>query len=187
LPSPSPSPSPLPSFEEPAVPLAKPVEIIKEGCPLLLDAASNELGVAKGKLQIAIAKAMATNPDIQLCEACSKLVNSARVLQDADGSKAKALARLVNELAAPDVPPSPEQMTSIADAMAGHSGDGTYYAQAGEYLDAMVAYVQVLNKDMNAPVGDSVAFVMDKYGKNLLDNSNQNLAAYVEARLSALQ
>jgi hypothetical protein len=33
-----------------------------------------------------------------------------------------------------------------------------------EYIDAFVQYVAVLDTEMGSPVGDSVAFVMEKHG-----------------------
>jgi hypothetical protein len=55
-----------------------------------------------------------------------------------------------------------------------------------EYVDAFVQYVAVLDTELGAPVGDSVAFVMDKYGTGLTEAENANIGAYVAARLAAL-
>jgi hypothetical protein len=55
-----------------------------------------------------------------------------------------------------------------------------------EYIDAFVQYVAVLDTELGSPVGDSVAFVMDKYGAGMTGSENGNIAAFVAARLEAI-
>jgi hypothetical protein len=170
----------------PAAPLPLPVEVKLSGCPVLLDAVSNELGVSKDTIQISIENALAVNPNIQPCDTCAKLVNAVAVLKDADGSRMAALAQVINQIAPADVPFTPEMGTLIATAFADNAAkEGSNYAVAAEYLDAFVAYVAVLDTQMGSPVGDSVAFVMDKHGTGIRENSNPNIAAYIAMRLSA--
>jgi len=169
----------------PAAPLPLPVEVKLSGCPVLLDAASNELGVSKDTIQISIQNALAVNPNIQPCDTCAKLVNAVAVLKDADGSKMAALAAVINQIAPADVPFTPEMGTMIATAFAENTmAEGSNYAVAAEYLDAFVNYVAALDT-MGSPVGDSTAFVMAKYGTGISENANPNIAAYVAIRLAA--
>ena len=91
---------------------------------------------------------------------------------------------VVNEFVAPDAPIAPEQMASIASAMVSPEA-GTYYAAAGQWLDALAEYVGILNTEMGFSVPDSVAAV-DKYVTPITEGDNVSLAAYVAARLAAL-
>ncbi len=59
------------------------------------------------------------------------------------------------------------------------------YAKAIGYIDAFTGYVATLNDELGAPVGDSAAFVMGKYGEPLA--SNPNMAAYVQMRVAEAQ
>ncbi len=71
--------------------------------------------------------------------------------------------------------------TSIATAFEG-AAEGTQYASAMEYIDAFVQYIAVLDTELGAPVGDSVAFVMDKYGAGVTGSDNANIGAFVATR-----
>lgn len=53
-----------------------------------------------------------------------------------------------------------------------------------EYIDAFVQYVAVLNTELGSPAGDSVAFVMEKYGAGLAESGNANLIGYIKLRLA---
>ena len=177
--------------EEEAAPLLAPVaplvqfEIPRvEGCPALTLAAAAELGIAGETLQVGIGNALALNPSIQPCQACEALVNAAGILRDEDGSRMAAMVQMFNALAPADAPFTPEMATSIAMAFEG-AEEGTQYASAMEYIDAFVQYVAVLDIDLGSPVGDSVAFVMDKYGADITGSDNSNIAAFVAIRLEA--
>jgi hypothetical protein len=168
-----------------AAPLPLSIEVKLSGCPVLLDAVSNELGISKDVFQISIGNMLAVNPNIQPCEACAKLVNAAAVLKDADGSRMAALAQVINTIAPADMPFTPEMGTMIATAFADNAAkEGSNYAVAAEYLDAFVNYVAVLDTQMGSPTGDSAAFVMAKYGTGINENANPNIAAYVTMRLA---
>jgi hypothetical protein len=95
-----------------------------------------------------------------------------------------ALAAVVNEVAPPDVPPSPEQMILIAATLASHTNDDTQYAAAGQWLDTLALYVGILNNELGYSKAESVAFA-DKYVAPVRGTS-PNIAAYVESRLAAL-
>jgi len=156
-----------------------------DGCPVLVAAASAELGIPGDTIEVSLANSYALNTDIQPCETCARLVNAAAILADADGSAMAAMNQVFNELAPAGAPYTPEVAASIVTAFAGRVNDGTQYATAIEYIDAFVNYIAVLNSEMGSPVGDSVAFTMQKYGSGVTGSDNANMAAFVAARLEA--
>ncbi len=156
------------------------------GCPAIMAAAADELGIEDSEIEVMVANAMAAAGDIQPCDTCARLVNAAAILRDDDGSRMAALAEVLNTVAPADVPFTPEVGTLIAAAFEGHAGDGTAYATALEYVDAFVEYVRVLDTEMGSPVGDSVEFAMEKYGAGINASPNDNVAAYVASRLEAI-
>ncbi|MHC4535641.1 MAG: hypothetical protein ACYS6K_16955, partial [Planctomycetota bacterium] len=160
-------------------------EIGLDGCPVLVAAASAELGIPGDTIEVSLANSYALNTDIQPCETCARLVNAAAILADADGSAMAAMNQVFNELAPAGAPYTPEMATSIVTAFAGRVNDGTQYATAIEYIDAFVNYIAVLDSEMGTPVGDSVAFTMQKYGSGITGSDNANMAAFVAARLEA--
>ena len=155
------------------------------GCPALMDWLAVEIGVPAEDIQVALAGALALNTDIQPCEMCARLMGASKTLEDADGTQIAAMARVVNEFVTTPAPPSPEQMTSIAAALALHVDDGTYYASAGKWIDALVAYVGIMNTEMGYSASDASAFA-DKYLAPVTETGNVTLTAYVTARLAAL-
>jgi len=172
-------------FFAPVAPLAQ-FEIPRiEGCPALTQAAAIELGITAETLQVAIGNALALNPTIQPCHACATLVNAANILRDEDGSRMAAMAQVFNTLAPADAPFTPEMATSIAMAFGG-AAEGSQYASVMEYIDAFVQYAAVLDTELGSPVGDSVAFVMGKYGEGVTGSDNGNIAAFVATRLEAI-
>ena len=96
-----------------------------------------------------------------------------------------AMVQTFNAMAPVDAPFSPEMATSIAMAL-GDAAEGTQYASVMEYVDAFVQYVAVLDTGLGSPVGDSVAFVMEKYGAGITDGQNSNIAAFIVTRLEAI-
>jgi hypothetical protein len=156
------------------------------GCPAVIAAAAEELGISQDNIQVTMGDSMAAASDIQPCDTCSRLVNAARVLDDEDGSRFAALVEVINSVAPANMPFTPEIGTQIAAAFEQNMAEGTAYATASEYMDAFVQYVSILDKEMKSPVGDSVAFVMGKHGQNIGSSANPNLAAYIAARLEAI-
>ena len=73
-------------------------------------------------------------------------------------------------------------MASTLSALSQHRGDGTRYAAAVEWLDALTAYVNILNTEIGWTKDKSVQFVMDKYGYEL-DNGT---AMFVQMYLQSL-
>jgi filamentous hemagglutinin family protein len=166
--------APLPVIETPRV----------EGCPGLMLAASLELGIASETVQVGIGNALALNPSLQPCEACASIVNAAKILRDPDGTRMAALVQTFNTLAPANTPMSPEMEASIATAFA-DAPEGSQYALAKEYIDAFVQYASVLDNQLGSPVGDSTNFVMTKYGTGITQSNNNNVAAYLTARIQS--
>ncbi|MHC4963267.1 MAG: Ig-like domain-containing protein [Planctomycetota bacterium] len=88
LPPPPPTPTPTPVLElAPVAPLAD-YEIPRlVGCPAEMEAAANELATNSDQLQLLIANAMATNPNLQPCDACANLLTAATVLKQMDNDR----------------------------------------------------------------------------------------------------
>jgi filamentous hemagglutinin family protein len=175
---------------EEGVPLMPPAPIYEEelgkgGCPTLMAWLANEVGVPAENIQVFVTNALAGSPGIQPCDMCARLVNASVIMQDPAGTRIAALTQVLNEFVTTPAPPSPEQMTSIAAAFAEHVNDGTFYASAGEWIDALVAYVTILNTEMGFSTADSVAFAQ-KYLTPVTEAGNVTLTAYVQARLAAL-
>ena len=168
-----------------AAPLPEEVEFIISGCPALIEWTAEELGMDGQMAQVWIAGTLASSSDIQPCDACANLKSAAAVLQDADGTHIAALAQVINEFVSSAAPPSEEQMASIADAIANKSEEGNAYALAGEYIDAIVAYVGIM-EDLGYSPEDSITVVSDKYVAPLIERGNTTLAVYVAVRLTSL-
>jgi hypothetical protein len=162
------------------------IEVQTSGCPALVKWVAEEVGIDQRMVQIWITNSLASTGDIQPCDACAGLKNSAQILQDADGSHIAALTQVINEFASSNTPPTEEQMASIADAIARNTDEDSYYAVAGEYLDALATYVGVLNNDMGFSAVESVQFVTDKYVGRLAQGDNVGVATFIAASLAAL-
>ena len=171
----------------PPAPGLERVEFVISGCPALVKWASTELGIDERRMQIWAINTLASSRDIQPCDACERLKNVAAILRDDGGTHVAALAQVVNELASNTAPPSPEQMASVADTISRNARANNQYAVAGEYLDALVAYVGILNNEMSFSTNESIMFAVDKYVAPLAESQNTGLAAYLAARLAALE
>lgn len=172
--TPDPVVPPLPALEIPQL----------KGCPVEMQAAAAELGIPAETLQLTIRNSLATNPNIQPCDACARLVTAAAILSDADGIRLAAMNAVFNTLAPADAPFTPEASAAIVTAFAQMAEQDRQYALASEYIDAFVQYVAVLNNELKAPIGDPVAFVLNKHGAALSGESiNPNAAAYILSRL----
>ncbi len=167
---------------------AAPVPVIRipeaEGCPAVIDAAATEIGMPRQTIQVSLARAMAGNAGIQPCDTCSRLVASAAILRDADGSGMAALVAVINSIAPANVPYTPEIGTAIATAFEENRSENTQYARALEYIEAFVQYISIVQNQMGLPIDDPVAFTLEKYGTGLSEQTNPNVAAYVGARLA---
>lgn len=170
----------------PPAPGLESVQFDISGCPALVKWAAAELGIDERMMQIWTVNTLASSRDIQPCDACEKLKNVAAILRDDGGTRIAALAQVISELASNTAPPTPEQMASVADVISRNSQANNHYAAAGEYVDALVAYVGVLNNDLAFSTEESIMFAVDKYVAPLAENQNAGMAAYIAARLAAL-
>ncbi|NIP23910.1 MAG: hypothetical protein GWN67_06950 [Phycisphaerae bacterium] len=161
-------------------------EIKNGGCPALIDMLAAELGINAEDLQVAIANTFVSSTNIQACKMAAGLMNAAKTLKDPSGSGVASLEQVINEFLTEGAPATDEQMNQIAAALADHKGDGTYYAMAGEWLNALVKYVDILINDLGFSVDDATTLVMDKYGAEIKDSDNASLlVAYIDANLLA--
>ncbi len=176
---------PVPLYT-PAAPGLEPVNVEVSGCPALVKWAAVEIGTDERTIQVWMARALASAKDIQPCNTCADLKAAATILQDDGGKRLAALAEVINEFAASDAPPTEEQMASIADAIANDIEGNVQYAAAREYIDALAAYVGILNTQMGISTVDSMQIATDNYVAPLAESENVGVAAYVAARLTAL-
>lgn len=176
---------PPPSFVEAApLPILELPEL--KGCPVELEAAAAEVGLGPEELQLLVGNSLAANPNIQPCDACASLVESARILQDADGAYMAAMNNVFNSIAPANMPFSPETETLIVTAFSRMSDEQPRYAAAMEYIDAFVNYIAVLDTELGSPVEDSAAYALAKYGSPVTDNPNGNMTAYVMSRVEGI-
>jgi hypothetical protein len=159
-------------------------EFAEGGCPALMTWFADEVGMPEDQIQVVVQDAFASATDIQPCEACARLRDAATVLDDEEGVYMVALGQVVNEFTAPGAPIAPEQMALVASAVAS-AEPGTNYAAAGQWLDALVRYVAVMNTEMGFSATEAVAFA-GKYTTPVTEGDDAGLASYVEARLAGL-
>jgi len=136
--------------------------------------------------QAYLAGAFLQASDLRPQQAAAQLRQLAGLLHDTDGSRIAALGRVINEFAQPDVPPSPEQFASIGQAFAIHVNDGTHYATAKQWLDALAEYTMLLISEIGWSPDDSVAFVMSKYGPTVTEASDVGVVAFIQMHLEDL-
>ena len=136
--------------------------------------------------QAYLAGAFLQASDMRPQQAAAQLRQLAGLLHDTDGSRIAALGRVINEFAQPDVPPSPEQFASIGQAFAIHVNDGTHYATAKQWLDALAEYTMLLISEIGWSPDDSVAFVMSKYGPTVTEASDVGVVAFIQMHLEDL-
>jgi len=170
----------------PAAPVPERLEFEISGSPALAKWVALELGVDERMIDIWAVNTLASTKNIQPYDSYVGLKNAAKILQDADGSHIAALTQVINEFASSTAPPTEEQMASIADAITRNTDTDSYYAVAGEYLDALVTYIGILNNDMGFSAAESVQFVTDKYVGRLAQGENVGVAAFIAASLAAL-
>jgi hypothetical protein len=186
-PCPEPEPEPEPTFATAAapVPLVRFPEVL--GCPAVISAATEEVGVPPQAIQLWIGKSLASNIDIQPCDVCSRIVEAAAVLRDSDGSRFAALAEIINSIAPADMPFSPEFGVQIVESLRQMSDEDNRYAVALEYMDAFVEYANILEKELPGLVDSPVEFVMAKYGSSIIDDDNANIATFVAMQLQTVE
>ena len=161
-----------------------PFEVADE-CPALTAWAAEELAL-EGDIETYLTGAYVYTTDLRPCEVCARLMDAATILADDDGAQIAALGRVISEFVTPLAPMSEEQMASISQALALHTGDETHYAAAGEWMDALVEYIGILNSEIGWSTADSVAFVTDKYVGPATADADATVVAFVETQLAAL-
>ena len=174
-------PIPPPSFPEYGLPITEEFEM--GGCPALMQWAAGELNIDGAEVQIFFAEALANAPEIDACDMCSRLKDATEVLADLDGARIAAVSEIVNTYVQPGVPFAPEMAASITQAIANNSAEENTYAMAGAYVDAVVAYVAILDKDLGWAQEDALAFFLEKRGTSMMENENADIASYVLSRL----
>jgi len=181
--------APLPLLEIPEL----------KGCPAVMEAAALELAVNSDELQLLIANSMATNPNLQPCDACENLLEAAAALKGINEQTLAAMNGIFNTLAPIDAPFTPEVSASIQtafanfrekDAQLAAMTDEEYqeyqqYAVTEEVIEAFVSYVAVLDNDLKLPVGDAMTLVMDKYFESIDTSGNPNIGAYIIEQIQA--
>jgi hypothetical protein len=160
---------------------------------------ANELGLCEGDpqrggdesrcqelAQAYLAGAFLQSTDLRPHQAATQLRNLVEILHDTGGTRIAALGRVVNEFSQPSMPPSPEQFASISQAFAQHTNDGTHYAAAGQWLDALTEYVAILNTEIGWSEDESIAFVMGKYGTAITDAGDVSVTAFIQMHLEGI-
>jgi hypothetical protein len=195
-------PTPTPVVANLAAPLPKLEAPEIDGCPMLLSAVANELGTNSAHIQISFGnsgrvgsdvgtvnstsgRALTDTSDIQACNSCAKIVEYAAILRDSQGLSMAAMAEVFNQVAPAGAPFTPEMETAIAMAFAENAGneETPQYAAAMTYIEAFVGYVTVVETELGSPIDNTVEYVLAKYGGNLDAAENENIQAYVQARL----
>ena len=136
--------------------------------------------------QAYLAGAFLQATDLRPYRAAARLRDLVEILHDTDGTRIAGLIRTVNEFSNPDMPPSPEQFALIAQTFAQHTDDGTHYAAAGNWLDSLTEYVDILTTDIGWSHEESVAFVMSKYGTSITEAGDIGVTAYVQMYLEGV-
>lgn len=136
--------------------------------------------------QAYLAGAFLQATDLRPHRAATQLRNLVQILHDEGGTRISALSRVVGEFVLAAGPPSEEQMASIASAFATHANDGTHYATAGQWLDALTEYVAILTSEIGWSADESIAFVMGKYATTLTETGDVTTAAFIQMRLEAV-
>ncbi|MHC4616844.1 MAG: autotransporter outer membrane beta-barrel domain-containing protein [Planctomycetota bacterium] len=147
------------------------------------DQRGEDEGFCQEITQAYLAGAFLQSTDLRPYRAANRLRDLADLLHDADGSRIAALVQVVNEFVPAPVPPSDEQMTLIVSAFEQHVNDGTHYAAAGQWLDALTEYVGILSAEIGWPADESVAFVMGKYCTPVTEGGHVGVAAFIQMHL----
>ena len=172
---------------------------VLSGCPAEMDAAAAELAVNSDQLQMMIANSMATNPNMQPCDACANLLTAAAALRGINEETLAAMNMIFNSYAPSGAPFTPEALASITTAFADFRDsdprlalmtDEEYaeyqqYAMADELVEAFVSDVAVLENDLKLTASDPIALVMDKYGEAIEATGNPNISTYLIEQMEA--
>jgi hypothetical protein len=142
-------------------------------------------GACRDALQAFLAQTFLQSTDVAPWDVASRLRQIADLLLGSGSEGIAALISVVNEFVDPAAPPSPEQFASIRQALA-DGGEGTYYGEAREWLNTLVQYVLILQKEFGWSADESIAFVMGKYGPSPSDPANATLLAFLQMHLAGV-
>jgi filamentous hemagglutinin family protein len=152
--------------EEPAHLVQPGPEEYENACELEKAAMAAQLGMTVKQLEDSFADILLQSPDAkrELCETCARFISSAKTMVDASDTGVAALGKVISQFVRPDVPITEENMASVNQVLALHAEDDTYYAAAGEWLDALVQYVGILNNEIGWSAEDAMMFAIEKHG-----------------------
>jgi fibronectin-binding autotransporter adhesin len=170
------------------VPLVPPVplevedrgEVEEDERDALMQWLVEELGESNVQTYLARAYPPSLNTDLRPYKAAARLRNFATIIKDTQGEHIAALTQVVNEFIATPIPPSEEQMALIVSALTEQPEEGTHYAAAGQWIEALVEYTGVLSTEIGWSSEKSVAFVMSKYGSRLTESGDIRAAMFVQ-------
>jgi filamentous hemagglutinin family protein len=135
----------------------------------------NELGIGiQPYVTEAFPASMST--DLRLFSAAEKLQQLIPILEDANGTGIAALRATVAQFFPSLDALSEEQVSSFAQELVRHKGDGTDYDTAGRCIFALTEYVAILGNDIGWPVEKSVGFVMGRYVPRLTEGDEIRIA-----------
>ncbi|MHC4637328.1 MAG: hypothetical protein ACYTBP_08750 [Planctomycetota bacterium] len=166
-------------------PLARRESADSGGCPALMQWLANELGTSAQGIQVYVSNTFALSSDISPCQSCAKLQNAAAFLDDADGVRLAALEQVLNEFITPNAPITDEQMILIVSTISQNvdDEDQPHYASAGEYLDALAAYIGIITEDFGFSTEQAVTFLNENHSPS---TENVGLTTFIEARIAAI-
>lgn len=162
----------------PAAPLWFRPEIEYSGCPALMNWVAAELGVPREQLQIYIVGSRTNVRDVNPCDMCARFQSAALTLHDRQGVMVSALTAVIDEIAEPGAPISPEQMMQIAQQLS-DPVPGSIYEQAAKYLSAAEAYVTILTEEL----GFTTDGTFSQIAKYIGTIDDPETADYVTAQL----
>ncbi len=161
-----------------AAPLWNEQRVEFAGCPALMNWTAAELGLPKEQLQIYIVSPRTSFRDINPCDMCARLQSAALILHDSQDIYLSALTEVLDEIASPGTPISPEQMMLIAQRLA-EPQPGSIDERAAEYINAARTYVTILRNEMGYTADGSFTLAAKYIGT--IDNPD--VADYVTAQL----
>jgi hypothetical protein len=181
-----PATTPPPAYFMPTGPDLDKTDVGISGCPALTKWAAEEIGASRRRMEIWIVNGLASMRGVQPCDACTNLREAAKILVDAEGIHAAAVAQIIDEFGSSIGPITEELAAYITNAMAHDSGTRAHYAIAEEYFGALAEYMGVLHNDMGFSVEKAAQIVAKKYIDPLAGSGNVGVASYVAARLDSV-
>ncbi|MCJ7728770.1 MAG: DUF4097 domain-containing protein, partial [Sedimentisphaerales bacterium] len=123
-----------------------------------------ELGGGNVQMYLARAYQPTLNTDLRPYKAAAKLKDLTEILKDEGGLRVAALVEIVTK----SLEKGPVTVEQIRENKA-----------AGQWLDALAAYVSILNTEIGLTADESVNVAMKKYGSGLRPGGEQRVAEWV--------